>query len=284
MFKRLTLPLGLALLMLAGTALAADPTGAQIYQAVQSGNLAQAQQMIQQVLKDHPNSAKAHFIAAEVDARAQNFGQARQELATAQALKPGLPFASQHAVRELQTQLGMAAGSTRQSTPFAQQAVRHRSHVGAGLLLIIGIIIVWMILRRRMAAARYGGYPGQVPGAMPGQMPPGGPMGGPGYGAGYPPPGYGPGYGQGPGIMSSLGTGLAMGAGVVAGEELVDHMLNRGAGAGGVIPDAGAAQPDPQVNADMGGNDFGVSDPGSWDDGGGGGGGWDSGGGDGGWT
>ena len=56
----------------------------------------------------------------------------------------------------------------------------------------------------------------------------------------------------------------------------------------GFVPPAEAGQtPDP--NADMGGNDFGVNNPGSWDDGsGGGGGGWDDGGGgggdSGGWT
>ncbi len=284
MLKRLTLSLGLALVMLTGTALAADPSAAQIYQATQSGHLAQAQQMVQQVLRDHPNSAKAHFVAAEVAARAQNYGQARQELAKAESLQPGLPFASTHAVRALRAQLGQSARSGA-GYGLAPRTARHSSHVGWGLLLIGGIIVVWMIVRRRMAAANYNAYPGQMPGAMP----PGGPMGTPpGYPPGaYPPPGYAPGYGGGSGIMGNLGTGLAIGAGVAAGEQLVGHMLNPGAGAGGVIPDANAGPFDPQVNADMGGNDFGVSDPGSWDGGGGGGGdggGWDSGGGDGGWT
>ncbi len=284
MLKRLTLPLGLALVMLAGAALAADPTAGQIYQAAQSGNIAQAQQMIQQVLRDHPNSAKAHFIAAEVDARAQNLGEARQELAKAEALRPGLPFASPHAVRQLRAQLGQSPGHG-----VGRRSIRSSSHKSWApfLLLIGGIIVVWMIVRRRMAMAHYNAFPGQ----MPGGMPPGGPMGTPpGYGpGGSPPAGYGPGYGSGPGIMGSLGTGLAVGAGMAAGEELVGHMLNPGGGVagglgGGMIPDANAGQLDPQVNSDMGGNDFGVSDPGSWDDGSGGGGGWDSGGGDGGWT
>lgn len=277
MLKRLTLPLGLALVMLTGSALAGDATMGQIYQTVQSGHLAQAQQMIRQVLRDHPNSGKAHFVAAEVAAREQNYGEARQELAKARSLEPGLPFASPGAVRALQAQLGEASGHG-----LGQRSGRRSSHLGWALLLIGGVIVVWMIVRRRMAAANYNAFPGQFPGAMP----PGGPMGAPPYGpGGYPPAGYGPGHSAGSGIMGSLGTGLALGAGVAAGEELVGHMLNPSAG-GGLIPDAAAGQVDPQVNADMGGNDFGVSDPGSWDDGGGGGGGWDSGGGggDGGWT
>jgi hypothetical protein len=68
---------------------------------------------------------------------------------------------------------------------------------------------------------------------------------------------------------------------MAAGEELVEHMMGGGSNAGGgIVPSADASQiPDP--NADMGGNDFGLNDPGSWDDGGGGGG-LDDGGGDGG--
>jgi hypothetical protein len=92
--------------------------------------------------------------------------------------------------------------------------------------------------------------------------------------------------GGGPGIMGSVASGLALGAGVAAGEELVRHVIGGGsnAGAGGFVPPAEAGQlPDP--NADMGGNDFGLNDPGSGNDGSGGG--WDDGGGGGdggGWT
>ena len=279
MLKRLTLSLGLALALLAGTALAADPSAHQIYLALQGGNIAQAQQMIQQVLHDHPESAKAHFVAAEVDARAGNYGLARQQLARAESLRPGLTFASPRAVRELRRQLGEASGGalTRTAAP------RHGAHLGWALLLIGGVLVVWMIVRRRIAAgnnAYQGPLPG--PGQYPGGVQPGGMAGGPpGYApGGYPPPGYG----GGSGIMRSIGTGLAVGAGMAAGEELVGHMFGGNTAAstgGGVIPDAGAGQAiDPQVNGDMGGNDFGMSDAGSWDDGGGGGG--DDGGG--GWT
>ena len=43
---------------------AADPTVHQIYEAAEAGRFDQAQQMMDQVLKDHPQSAKAHYVAA----------------------------------------------------------------------------------------------------------------------------------------------------------------------------------------------------------------------------
>src|SRR6185369_286045 len=77
---------------------AADPTSEQIYQAAQSGHLAQAEQMIEQVLRDHPKSARAHYVAAEVYAKEGHLPAARRELATAQELAPGLPFAKANSV------------------------------------------------------------------------------------------------------------------------------------------------------------------------------------------
>ena len=260
MTQRITQFLG-ALLILACAlpALAADPSPAQVYQAARSGNLAEARQMIAQVLRDHPRSGQAHYVAAEIDARAGNFGLARQELRTAQSLEPGLPFAKPGSVRRLEMQLGQGPG-----VGFArpQAPARHSSHLGIFLLLIGGAVVLWLVLRRRAAASGYpqpyaGQYPGQYPGGVPPGMPP----------SGYGPGGYMPGGGSG--IMGSVASGLAMGAGVAAGEELVQHVIGGGAHAGGgFVPSADASQmPDP--NADMGGNDFGLSDPGSWGDGGG---------------
>ena len=103
---------------------------------------------------------------------------------------------------------------------------------------------------------------------------PQGPYAGP---PGYGPAGYGPGAapmggGLGSTVVGGLASGLAVGAGVVAGEELAHHFLD-GARREGVAA-APPAQAEPPVNGDMGGSDFGMSDPGSgWDDSGGGGGG-----------
>jgi hypothetical protein len=77
-----------------------------------------------------------------------------------------------------------------------------------------------------------------------------------------------------------LAGGLAAGAGIVAGEELAHHFMD-GDRHQGLPPPAedgvgGSGNPNP----DMGGNDFGVNDPGSWDDGSSGGGDFGGGGGD----
>jgi len=276
--KRIRLLLG-ALLACACAlpVLAATPTVDQVYQALRGGNVAQAQQMMTQVLSEYPRSGRAHFVAAEVDARAGNYGLARQELHTAESLDPSLAVKDRRGVQELEQQLGEMPSVG----VLAQQTVRsHTSRLGLFLILIGAAVVLWLVLRRRAVAMGYPQYPGQY-----GSVPPGP--------AGYSPGGYPGGYmpGGGPGIMGSVASGLAVGAGVAAGEELVRHVIGGGnPGAGGFVAPAEAGSlPDP--NADMGGNDFGLSDPGSWDDGsGGGGGGWDGGGGGdgggdgGGWT
>ena len=245
---------------------AADPTMNQIYEAAAGGHLDQAQQMITQVLADHPTSAKAHYVQAELYAKEGKTSLARSELATAERLNPGLTSFSPRSVEELRSQLGQNARSS------GAQIVSIPSRPAPGIpwvgiligLIVVGLVI--MLFRRRTPS--YSQYPVAGPGV--GGAPTGAP---PGYG----PQGYGPapmGGGMGSGIAGGLASGLAVGAGVVAGEELAHHFLDGGRPQGGVIPSADAAEPGYR-NSDMGGNDFGANDPGSWDDGGGGGGGGD---------
>ncbi|HEX3398207.1 MAG TPA: tetratricopeptide repeat protein, partial [Steroidobacteraceae bacterium] len=195
----------------------------QIYEAAAGGHLDQAQQMITQVLADHPNSAKAHYVQAELYAKEGKVSLARAELGTAERLNPGLTSFSPRSVQELKSQLGLsprANGSQIVSIP-----ARAAPHIPWGGLLIgvIVIALVVMLFRRRTPYAQ---YPVAGPGG-PGM--PGGP------GVGGAPPGYGPGYGAPPmggglgsGIAGGLASGLAVGAGVVAGEELAHHFLDGG--------------------------------------------------------
>jgi uncharacterized protein len=228
-----------------------DPTMDQIYTAAAAGHLDQAQQMITQVLADHPTSAKAHYVQAELYAREGKTALGRAELGTAEQLKPGLPFASPRAVQELQAQLGVRGGANGIRTAPAAP----RFPWGTVLILAAVVGILLMVFRRRNSYVQY-------------------PAAGPGVGGApgtYGPGGYGPapmgGGGVGSGIAGGLASGLAVGAGVVAGEELAHHFLDGGRG-GGVIPPAEAGESG--NNGDMGGSDFGVNDPGSgWDDGGG---------------
>jgi len=227
---------------------AGDPSIAQVYEAARTGHLDQAQQMMNQVLQDHPQSAKAHYVAAEIFARGGNSPRARQELDTAQTLAPGLPFASPGAVQALQEEL--AHEQSAQGAPRYSQ-VRAPFPLRTVLLVLGGIVVLWLIMRRRTPpAGLYSQYPSAVSGTGSGPMN----YGGPGVGAG-----------MGSGIAGGLASGLAVGAGVVAGEELARHFLDGNRQAPGVLPPGGdgAGVPD---NSGMGGPDFGISDPSSWDD------------------
>ena len=124
MLKRITAPLVLVLAMAcAAPVLAdADPTLHQVYEAAQTGHMDQAQQMMNQVLRDHPTSARAHFVEAELSARSGNFPKAREELARAQQLDPGLSFAKPQAVSALQRELARGSGFRTMPVPHSMQA------------------------------------------------------------------------------------------------------------------------------------------------------------------
>jgi hypothetical protein len=270
MLKRFTIGIMLiASAMIATAAMAVeDPTLHQVYQAVQAGKLNEAQGMMEQVLHDHPNSAKAHFVEAELLAKQGRLTNAESELNTAQPLAPGLPFAKPQAVQNLQSRL------TRATTAMAPTNYIPSRSTGLpwGMILIgIGVISAIMFAVRSMnrnnrsvapvsGGARYGTtYPSQSY-APNGMAPPMGQMGG----------------GLGSGIVGGLATGAAVGAGMVAGEALMHHFAD------GNRPQV---NPTPLIgnnswntaSDDMGGADFGIADNSSWDDGGNGAGNdWDS--------
>ena len=299
-----------ALMLGFGFAMAqSEPTLNQVYEAAQSGRIEQAQTMMQQVLVAHPNSAKAHFVQAELSARQGQLSRARESLATAERLAPGLPFAKPEAVQSLRTQLAGKSGppATRDAVTRTPGAVTPAAAPassfpwGLGLLLVGGVVAVAMFLKRKKAeapAAGMGAYANQTP-------PQGGGLSGPqtfGGGAMQPPygqpgqPGYGqPGYGQQPAgsglggrLAGGLATGLAVGAGVMAAQaigktltgnnEHPAHQPDNNAAGGNAYEPVGG-------NNDLGGQNFGVNDAGGgWDDGGsiassdggGGGGDWDT--------
>jgi len=272
----------------------AEPTLNQVYATAQAGKLDQAQVMIQQVLIGHPKSAKAHFVRAELFARQGDLAHARESLATADTLSPGLPFAKPEAVQALRTQLmakslpppsggGLSADRAAAQVP-APAAVPlsapSSSPSSWGLpLLLAGAAIVagYFIFRRRPPA------PVPQPAAFGASSGLNGPQAfGMGSGAGAMQPaypqypqagGYPPAAGTGLGgrIMGGVATGLAVGAGVMAAEAIGRNLMgNHNASA--AQPDSATRndyQPIANSNPDMGGADFGVNDAGSWDDGGG---------------
>jgi len=85
-----TIPLLIALAAGNPAAAAApEPTMHQIYEAATTGHLTEAQEMITQVLSHHPKSAKAHWVQAEVYAKANKTNMARSEVLEAERLNPG---------------------------------------------------------------------------------------------------------------------------------------------------------------------------------------------------
>jgi len=271
MFKRACISvLAVLAVAVAGVAFAdADATPHQIYEAAQSGHMAEAQQMIDQVLRDHPQNAKAHFIAAELDTRIGDFAAARQQLTTAKQLDPTQSFTNANSLSALERQLTGIRPVVPGTGPLAVAPQVHRSSVPWGWIIVValGAMVLWSMFRSR---AQQGLVQGSLPPGNPGMQP------GYGYGPSYPPSG-------GSGLMGNLASGLAIGAGVAAGEELVRHVID-GRSTGGVEPSSDLR--DPPQNQDMGGNDFGSQDGSSWgnDSSGGDSGGWggDSGGGGGG--
>ncbi|MES2163626.1 MAG: tetratricopeptide repeat protein [Pseudomonadota bacterium] len=302
-FARMTLLAGA--LALAMPAFAAEPTIHDVYVAAEAGKYTDAQALMDQVLKAHPNSATAHFVEAELLAKQGKFAAAQGELATAERLSPGLPKVNPSALAKLRTLLAdgqKPKANYSQQQPARSNAGYSNGNYGApqssgipwGTILILGgglIGFIWLATRfmSRRNAQQNDGYnnpagfnpggapaPGYAPGAYPQQ--------------GYPQPGYGQpqqGSGMGSRIMGGLATGAAVGAGIVAGEALARQFT------GGNHDSGSSSQPrndivydDPSRDEllrrdDMGGNDFGVS--GGWDDSGSSGGGGDSGGGGGDW-
>lgn len=297
-FARITLLA--SALALAVPAFAAEPTIHEVYLAAEAGKYTEAQAMMDQVLKAHPNSATAHFVEAELLAKQGKFAQAQAELATAERIAPGLPKVDPKALSKLRTLL---ADGQKPAASYNQQAPRNNggysnSNYGApkssgipwGTVLILGaglLGFIWLATRfmnkRNQENQAYQQNTQYSPGAVaPGYAP----------GAAYPQQGYPqPGYGQpqqgptmGSRIMGGLATGAAVGAGIVAGEALARQFT------GGSHDSGQSSQPrndivydDPSRDEllrrdDMGGNDFGVS--GGWDDGGSSGGGDSGGGGD----
>lgn len=167
-----------ALALLVGSSLAmaqSEPSMNQIFEAARSGRVDQAQKMIGQVIASHPNSAKAHFVQAELHVQQGRIDAARTSLATAERLAPGLPFANAEAVSGLRARLtgsglnGLsgaapsAAARTQSSAPTPRAApvpapapAAQGSSFGSfwPIILIGGAVaLALMMFRRRKSAA-----------------------------------------------------------------------------------------------------------------------------------
>lgn len=242
----------------------ADATIHEVYQDAEAGRFDDAQAKMNKVLQDHPTSAKAHYVEADLLAKQGKLRDAQVELNTAQRLDPSLSFAKPGRVQELQDVIAGAHTVTQRAPAYVQrQPVQPASSTSGMVWPIIIIAIIALIFMARMMMRRT-------------TVITGGP-GSPGYN------GYGPSYGGGPGMMGGQGggmgsgilgglaTGAAVGAGIVAGEELMHHFTDGDREREREVYRDNPRQDDSYTRQDdMGGNDFGVSDNSSWDSGGGG--------------
>jgi MYXO-CTERM domain-containing protein len=300
----LVVALGMPLLAQAKTDAPAsgEPTIQQIYDAANGGKMAEADTMIAKVLKDHPNSAKAHFVQAELLAAQGKLEGARSALAKAKELAPDLSFAKREAVERLTAKLDRPAAAPARTEPARASTpppapVQAQAKGGSTPWLpiaLVGLLAVgYLAFRRRVAPPTAPTPPYAAPSSTPGMA------GMPGTPGGY--PSYGPGGGNwmppaapaaapGMGLGSALATGAAVGVGAIVAQEAVRHWMHdrsdtsdrsdrsdtsRVADSGNAEMGRGlwpSSSPSPQEPERIVDNDFGITDPSSWDDGSGGGG------------
>ena len=204
------------------------PSANDVQSAVKSGDYPKAETMMQEVVAAKPQSAKAHYLYAEILAHDAKFTDAAAQARRARELDPALSFTTdpekfKSFERLLEREQAGPAVTTQAPAPTthvnaAPPVVRQQASSGGipgwvwmGGLAILAFVIFRAVSRRaqanNMATAGYGNQGGY--GVNPGMQQPG-------YG-----PGYGPAQGAGGGLLR---TGLAA-AGGVAGGMLLERML-----------------------------------------------------------
>jgi uncharacterized protein len=258
-----------------------DPSMHEVYVAAQEGKFTEAQAMMDQVLKDHPNSAKAHFVEAELLAKQNKLGAAATELDIAEKLEPGLAFVKPETLQNLKKHLSQSVQTIEPPTGVGQNLPSVVKDWVPLLLIFLGlgllVVIFGFFTRRNTGYNGNSGLPPQVnkygnygPNS---NVPPSGSYGGQAIGQ--------PSQGAGSGIIGSLATGAAMGAGVVAGEALMHRFIDgndhHNTGNSPLSNDSSwdndnnyvtKANYTPNIDNDddLGGTDFGIADNSSWDD------------------
>ena len=205
------------------------PTSNEVQAAVKAGDFPKAESMMQEVVAAKPQSAKAHYLYAEILAHDAKFSDATAQARQARTLDPALSFTTDPEKFKSFERLLEREQAGPAVTPQVQAPTTHVTPAppvvpqqaassgipgwiwvgGIGLLLFF---VIRAISRRAMAnnMASAGGYANQ---------------GGYGMNPGMQQPGYGPGYGPAPGAGGGLlRTGLAA-AGGVAGGMLLERML-----------------------------------------------------------
>ncbi len=263
-------------IFLSTSSFAADePSMHEVYLAADAGKFSEAEAMMDKVLQDHPNSAKAHFVKAELKAKQGLLTDAKTELNKAESLQPGLAFVKpetlQHLITQLSANTATVVGTTHVEQNFTSAAKEWLPALGLFIGLLLIVLLISFLTRRNKP-----GLPTNYPNNYSSNTPhPNGttPYGNNNMGGNMMNQPMG---GQSSGLMGSLATGAALGAGVAAGEALIHHFLDSDGrpvqhtdnfNNPPVDNNAWNDNNDNQsINNDMGGNDFGIADNSSWDD------------------
>jgi hypothetical protein len=166
----------LSLMLMSGAAFAV-PTATQIETSIQQGNWQQADSQLNEVLKAHPDSARAHYLYAQVLDREGRPSEALAQLQQAKTLDPQVRFTDPGRFAQTEARLradaarvsgGTGGGSAnvthRTGNPFAQQESapamsaiqqapqRHGPSMGmwigiAVLIAAIALILRWTLRR-----------------------------------------------------------------------------------------------------------------------------------------
>ena len=244
----------LPMLLFGGLAHAALPSVEQVQAEVKAGRYGEAESMMREVVAAKPESARAHYVYAEVLARTGKRDEALRQVAEARRLDPAINFADKARFEQFERTLqsgGRGAngsayagpgtgtiagpdGTTTRAAPStepvrrsdavpARRAEAERGSGGVpGWLLLAGVVLAGVVVWRLMAARRSSAarpmaampQAGGYPGAPGAARLPGAP-GAPG---GVANPGYGYGPGVQPGAAPGRGPGMmGVGLGVAGG-------------------------------------------------------------------
>ena len=228
-------------LSLAASSAFALPTLEDVEHAVHRGDYSSAESMTREVVAARPNSAKAHYILAEILAHEGKVAEARMQAASARQLDPQIQFTAPDKFRQFEAQLGVRSPNATTAAPARDSTARKTADSDGGvsmtwvIVLLVGAGLVFFMLRRRPSTPPGYGNSYPAPNGMPGAP---GTYGGPGY----------PGYGPVPPAGSGMGGRVAAGLGGVAAGMVAEHLIeeafgNRHANAAELPFDHGAQNP-----------------------------------------
>lgn len=125
-----------AILLLVAGAAFAEASFDQIENLIEQRNYAAAEQGLEGIIKNHPNSAKAYYAMAQAQAGLGNLEKARYALDKATGLDPDLKFASSSNVASLREAITPQVAKIERAEP---------SHFWRNLVLalILGGILYW---------------------------------------------------------------------------------------------------------------------------------------------